>query len=263
MVPRPRALLGTPLNMEDTAEIARLNREREYHDGRFDQETRDAQSKYYWALQSCNDKYAQLVDQAAQGSDVLEYGCALGDWSLKIAPKARRVSGIDISEVAITKATAAAASRGLDNCHFDVMDAQATTFEDDQFDVIFGSGIIHHLDTRKSLQEIWRILKPGGVAIFKEPLGSNIGINVYRQLTPSARTPDEHPLLPLDKAISDSIFSKSEWTFYGLTTLIAVPFRNAKFGRRIYQLTAEFDRMLAGAPGLRWQLWYALLVMRK
>lgn len=152
-----------------------------------------------------------MVERQAAGAHVLEYGCAVGDWSLQLAPSVARVDGIDISDVAIRKARESATSLGLDNAFFHAMDAQATSFEDDTFDLVFGSGIIHHLDTRRCLEEIRRILKPGGLAIFKEPLGQNTIINVYRALTPFARTVDEHPLLPADLQIARSLFKEVDW----------------------------------------------------
>src|SRR3546814_1101008 len=78
------------------------------------------------------------------------------------------------------------------------MNAEAMTFPDDSFDLVFGSGIIHHLDIDRAFGEIARVLRPGGRAVFIEPLGLNPAIELYRRFTPSARTPDEHPLLRRD-----------------------------------------------------------------
>jgi SAM-dependent methyltransferase len=250
--------------MDDVITQDRLERERQFHNERFEaDETRVAQDKYYWALADCNKRLEALVTEKAAGARVLDYGCALGESSLRIAPIAARVDGIDISDVAIARAQDEANSRGFTNAFFHAMDAHATTFEDDTFDLVFGSGIIHHLDTRKSLQEIHRVLKPGGLALFQEPLGGNIGINLYRALTPSTRTPDEHPLLPVDEAIARSIFSEVDWDFYGLFTLASVPLRNSAAGSTAYRITAGLDRWVGKTPGIRWQSWYALLSMRK
>jgi ubiquinone/menaquinone biosynthesis C-methylase UbiE len=244
-------------------DLARLERERLFHNDRFEEGGRQAQDKYYWALTDCDEAFYQLVERQAAGAHVLEYGCAMGDWSLQLAPSVARIDGIDISDVAIRKAQDSAASLGLDNVFFHAMDAQATSFEDDTFDLVFGSGIIHHLDTRRCLEEIRRILKPGGLAIFKEPLGQNAIINVYRALTPFARTVDEHPLLPVDLQIARSLFKEVDWEFYGLFTFASVPFGVHKIGRAIYRVAAKLDQIAAKMPGVRWQLWYALISMRK
>ena len=62
------------------------------------------------------------------------------------------------------------------------------------FDIAYGSGILHHLNLNKSLNELKRILKKDGKIIFIEPMATNPFINLYRKFTPNARTSDEHPL---------------------------------------------------------------------
>jgi hypothetical protein len=46
-------------------------------------------------------------------------------------------------------------------------------------------------------------------------------------------------------------------------TLASVPFRNSAFGRALYRATARIDRLAALIPGLRWQFWSALIILRK
>ena len=240
-----------------------VEREREYHNLRFTEETRDAQDKYYFALRDCDAKYERLILEHARDAVVLDYGCAKGEWALKIAPIARKVHGIDISDVAIAAGQAEAAARGLENAHFDAMDAHQMEFPDNTFDLVFGLGIIHHLDTRKSLEEVARVLKPGGVAIFREPLGYNFLINLYRNATPEARTIDEHPLVHDDERIASEVFSRSDWEFYGLATLGSVPFRNTPLGEPLFKAAAALDRAIFTLPPMRWQAWAVLMTMVK
>jgi len=76
---------------------------------------------------------------------------------------------------------------------FHLMDAHNLEFENDTFDAVFGAGILHHLDLETSLSEINRVLKPGGVATFFEPLDINPVGKLVRYFTPNARTEDEVP----------------------------------------------------------------------
>src|SRR3546814_9362268 len=99
------------------------------------------------------------------------------------------------------------------------MNAEAMTFPDDSFDLVFGSGIIHHLDIDRAFGEIARVLRPGGRAVFIEPLGLNPAIELYRRFTPSARTPAEHPLLRRDFRRFDAAFGSTSCRFYGIPTL--------------------------------------------
>jgi SAM-dependent methyltransferase len=240
-----------------------VERERAFHNMRFSEDLRDAQGKYYFAISDCDDRYEKLLEKHAKDAVILDYGCALGEWAIQLAPEAREVHGIDISDVAIASAQREAAARGLTNTHFAVMDAHNTTYPDNYFDFVFGIGIIHHLDTHLSLKEVARVLKPGGVAIFREPLGANPAINLYRSATPEARTEDEHPLLLKDRRIADRLFAKGDWTFYGLLTLASVPLRNTPLGRPAYRLTSMLDKLLLRVPGLRWLGWCALIELRK
>ncbi len=242
---------------------ARLDREREFHNDRFTDENRMAQRKFYKALTHLEDRMNSITQEAARDADVLEYGCAKGKLSLALASTAKHVHGIDISDVAIQIANDEVAARGLKNVTFSVADAMDTGLPDDSFDIIFGSGIIHHLDTERSLREIYRLLKPNGVAIFKEPLGENIAIKAYRTATPRARTVDEHPLLKEDLRIAEAIFDKVEWSFYGLTTLASVPFHKSAVFNPIFKVTAALDSLLLRLPLLKWQAWYALIQFRK
>ena len=111
-----------------------------------------------------------------------------------------RVSGIDISQRYIDDAIESVKKGGYsgDQYDFRVMDAHSLDFPDQEFDVVIGRGILHHLDLDVTLKEIRRVLKIGGRALFQEPLSANPILKVFRILTPYARTQDEKPLTPQD-----------------------------------------------------------------
>jgi SAM-dependent methyltransferase len=247
---------------QDLEYAERIHREKLFHNERFAEDNREAQDKYYRAIEQLNQRMDRLIRDAAAGKDVLEYGCAQGGASIDLAPIARSVHGIDISDVAIEQARAATAARGIANVTFSVADAMATGIADGSFDTIFGSGIIHHLDTERSLKEIKRLLRPGGVAIFKEPLGENLAINLYRRATPDARTIDEHPLVRADFTMAQAIFKDVELDFHGLFSIAAVPFRKTALFRPLLSTFSAIDRAALTLPGLRWQAWYVLMVLR-
>jgi len=240
-----------------------IEREREFHNARYTDETRLAQGKYYFAIRDCHDEYERLLMEHGRDAVVLGYGCAMGECALRLTPIAREVHGIDISDVAIETARAEAKARGLTNAHFDVMDAHATCFPDNYFDFVFGTGIIHHMETRRAFAEIARVLKPGGVAVFREPLSGNVLIDLYRKATPAARTVDEHPLTMADYKLAGEVFRRNDWRFYGLATLVSVPFRDTPVGVPLYNVAAAIDRALFTIPPMRWQAWNALMKLGK
>lgn len=241
----------------------RVERERKFHNDFFsEEEARASQLKYYFALDPLAGHYDALIRQHARSGDVLEYGCGLGTWARSLAKQARSVVGIDLSDVAMQRANEAARRDGISNVHFRAMNAENMSFPDNSFDLVFGSGILHHLDLGKAIAEIHRVLKPGGVAIFQEPLGHNPIINAYRRYTPGARTQDEHPLLRQDFRSIRKVFPRTRVEYFVLSSLACVPFGRNVAGRAVRAILSGFDSILFLTP-LRWWAWYALMLMRK
>ena len=230
----------------------RIAREQQFHNARFAEETRESQGKYYATIQHSFAAYNARVDELAVGADVLEYG------------RAKSIVGIDISDVGIGQARAFAVENAAGNCDFQLMNAEALTLPDDKFDLVFGSGILHHLDLKRAYGEISRVLRPGGTAVMWEPLGHNLLINWYRNRTPEARTPDEHPILKSDLVLATRYFAEVKLRFFGLSTLGMTPLRNSALFAPGYVFTQALDKLLLSLPGLRWQAsWFVLIELSK
>lgn len=246
------------LNPSDGQRVAR---ERDFHNQRFESEgSRSNQSKYYSAVIDGAEDYERTYRVLARDKDVLEYGCGDTRNFMTLAPIVKDLQAIDISDTAIERLKTENTS---DNVQLHVMDAMKMTFDDNSFDLVFGSGIIHHLDTEVSSREVARVLRPSGRAVFWEPLGMNPVINLYRRLTPDVRTPDEHPLVPKDFATMARHFSSIDVHYYGLTTLAAVPLRNRGIGPRCFAVTRRIDRTLVAVPGVKHLAWFALIIGTK
>jgi SAM-dependent methyltransferase len=240
---------------------SRLERERLFHDDRFsDGDSRADQKRFYWAIADGSSRFIDSVLKAAENADVLEYGCGDAENHQVFAPHARSYIGIDISEAAISRLSA---SHTFSNVKHLTMDAHSMTFSDDSFDLVFGSGIIHHLDTELSAKEICRVLRPTGKSIFWEPLGANPLINIYRAVTPNARTPDEHPLMPKDFKIIHKYFGEIEMKYYGLFTIGCIPFQNSTVGKAIFSAAKKLDHFVLSLPVMRWLAWYVLIICKE
>ena len=240
-------------------DASRLKRERDYHDARYEEETRTSAGKYY-EVDASQRVYRGHLASVGSGDRVLEYGCGVGSAAFDLAAAGAVVTGIDISPVAISKANAEAVERGVETVRFVEMDAEALHIDDASVDVVCGSGILHHLDLDRATAEIQRVLRPGGWAVFKEPLGANPLINLYRRLTPGMRTPDEHPLVDHDFDRMEQRFDSVDVECFNLVALAGVPFRRLPGGRRIVEVLHAADRWIfARVPPLRRWAWIAVI----
>ena len=96
---------------------------------------------------------------------------------------------------------------------YDVLSYISTTGS--RFDFHFDSNELIVLD----LGKIHKTLKKGGIAVFSEPLSENTIINLFRILTPSIRTPTEHPFRIKDIEKYGKMFSHYEYRCFQLFTL--------------------------------------------
>ncbi len=90
---------------------------------------------------------------------VLELGCGTGYFTRELVKLNIHVTAIDISLdlIAVAKSEIKA-----DNVSFEVQNAYEMRYDQNQFDAIIGSSVFHHLEIEKAVNEIFRVLKPGG-----------------------------------------------------------------------------------------------------
>lgn len=218
-------------------------------------------SPYYSIVGASRALYEDLLRARGAGRDVLEYGCGPGSYAFFLADLGASVLGIDISTTAIEQAQAAARERGAESVEFRRLNAESLELPDDSFDLVCGTGILHHLDLDRAYSEIVRTLRPGGSAVFIEPLGHNPLINRFRRKTPTLRTEDEHPLRVEDLELARSYFEEVDWRPFHLLSLGAVPLRRTRaFGAIVRSLDAADRLLFRLAPPLAKHAWQAVLV---
>lgn len=242
---------------------AQKAREKALQDARFKVNDGERGVERAYAITSeSHDYFKRRIAELSFGKRALEFGCGNGANALELSKYARHVFGIDISDVAVEIGNKRAADAGISNVEFRAMDAEALQFPDDSFDMICGVGILHHLDLRRAYAELARTVGTQGSAIFIEPLGYNPFINLFRRLTPSIRTPDEHPFLMPDLELARKFFRKVDLRYYYLTTLFAAPIARGVVGRHAVDIGNAIDRKLfALFPALRKYAWLAIIEM--
>jgi ubiquinone/menaquinone biosynthesis C-methylase UbiE len=204
--------------------LERVCREKSaYEDDRIDQAVRK-----WWgffphvfentSVKSLNEHFFKELGDI-RDKTVLEIGCGQGDFAAWLMDLGAHVVGIDISEFNVVRCEQKFREKFAvdDHYKFCVMDAHHLQFPDNYFDCILGNGILHHLDIAIAWKEVNRLLKPGGKALFQEPLNDNPILKLYRYLA-RFQTEDERPL-----SRSDIDYLQSRWhvraRFSGLVTL--------------------------------------------
>jgi SAM-dependent methyltransferase len=122
------------------------------------------------------DEYDRFIDWLllSPASHVLEVASGSGGPALYLARKSGcRVTGVDVNPSGIATAIQAARRQGSDSrSNFEVADATAPLpFVDHQFDALLCIDSMNHFPNRlETLREWRRVLKPGGRAIFTDPV---------------------------------------------------------------------------------------------
>lgn len=97
--------------------------------------------------------------------NVLEIGTGMGCHSEILSKNSKKFTGIDITNAA-TKITKKRFKIKKIKSLIYKMDAEKLTFKKNTFDLIWSWGVIHHSsNTEKILNQIYRVLKPGGKAV--------------------------------------------------------------------------------------------------
>ena len=243
---------------------SRAAREAKFHNHAFTNKVREKAGKFYAVAQSSKIYYHDLVERDCAGKQVLEYGCGTGSHAFTLAKRGAKVWGIDISESGTKIATEKASELGVsENTSFQVMDAEVLKFSDDSFDIVCGSGILHHLDLKNSMVEVNRVLRSGGRAVFFEPLGHNPLINLYRKLTPHMRSQDEKPLTIEDLKRIENSFDRMEVRFFHLLSLASVAIRTTPGFQPIKKTLEAMDRILFRVSWFRKQAWIVVVSLSK
>lgn len=210
---------------------------------------------------------AALGDVA--GRHVLDYGCGTGGTTVQLLGRGARVTGFDISVTRLQEARQrvadepGGAATGLLRCA-----AEMLPFEDGAFDAVLGKQILHHLDLKLAMPEIARVLRPGGRAVFLEPLVHNPLLEGYRRLTPHLRSPTERALNMNDIAAAGSHFHSyrhQEFILLAILPVLAAALarkRGALDGWRRRLQTVD-RKLLAAWPGLGRYYWETVITFER
>jgi SAM-dependent methyltransferase len=204
-----------------------LDREREFHDDWANSVqpsevdvlgawTPLATPETYWISKKLGD---------IRGLKVLDLGCGLGEGSVYFALQGANVTASDLSPGMCDLTKRVGEFNGVELQTLITSATDLSNIPDATFDIVYGANMLHHVDIEACINEVYRVLKPGGRAAFWDPVQYNPVINVYRKMAAGVRTEDEHPLRVKNLRYINKKFGKIESRFFWLTaTLIFVRF---------------------------------------
>lgn len=107
-----------------------------------------------------------------KSSRVLDAGCGTGVNVVAFAREGATVTGIDIDELSLEIAAYRTAQEQL-AVEIRTGDVTAMDFDDDSFDIVISHQVLEHVpsdeDQIKAVEEMWRVLAPGGFLFIQTP----------------------------------------------------------------------------------------------
>lgn len=117
-------------------------------------------------------KHSRLSDRLLKAFEfvpkcvtLLDVGCGSGELSNEYLKKSKQVYGVDSSKKSIE-----VAKRKYPTIKFRLAPAERLPFEDNFVDVVVMTDVLEHVkDERKTLEEVYRVMKPKGTLILSAP----------------------------------------------------------------------------------------------
>ena len=199
-----------------------------------------------------NSHYAAfLLNQLPATSELeaLEIGCGTGSFARLLAPRFRRVLGLDLSPGMIERAKEQSRSHG--NIDFRLADATQYEFPPEHFGCVASIATLHHLPLEAMLQKMKGTLKAGGTLLVLDLFQAEsimdfstsllaVPVNMLLELVKNGRT-------------RESAEARAAWTEHGRSD-VYLP---------LSQVRQSCERILPGAWVRRHLLWRYSIVWKK
>lgn len=125
----------------------------------------------------------RLLAHGVAGRDLLDYASGAGHWGVRLAQEGARVQGFDFSQAGVARSNRRAAAAGVD-ASFSCADASDLPYANESFDVVVGIGALHHtIKYPGTAEELYRVMRPGAIALFAEALEGTWLLRLGRRYT--------------------------------------------------------------------------------
>jgi 2-polyprenyl-3-methyl-5-hydroxy-6-metoxy-1,4-benzoquinol methylase len=217
----------------------------------------------YWRV------FELVKQQYVSGARLLDLGCGWGSNTIVFAKIGYDVDAIDISEENIASTRRLAERYQLaERVRARIETAETLGYPNGRFDVVVGIDILHHVQIAEALAEVRRVLKPCGVAIFREPLENRAfdGLRntaLFKRLRSNAAslsrhiTADERKLNTRDLALMDELFPGTRIESFRMLSRLDV------IATRMSHPLERLDYILKALPGFEWWRGTGVFIMTK
>jgi len=194
--------------------------------------------------------------------EALDVGCGDGILAVKLAARARHVTGIDRSREMITKARQRVGH--LRNVTLVEDDLLADTLPKNRFDFIVAVAVVHHMAFDRAVGQMVQLLRPGGTLAI---------LGLARNGAPGAWGPSAKDYLRIPPALLFNWFQRirlgswdpgapivqPEMTYAEITKQASARLPGAELTRRLLFLAIAYGS-LAGNVFARWYAWLTAAV---
>jgi len=207
---------------------------------------------------------------------ILELGSGRGELSVALAKLGGIVTGVDIGKNLVELSKKIAEINNI-KCKFITGNIRKLPFNNNCFDFIIGTAILHHLSDKgivDSLNEAYRVLKLDGKAIFIEPIENNKIFNFVQNLFPIKDRPsilnrkkwkkylynrDDRSLSNNELIKAKGYFLKPQFKYYGLL----IRLNRVLPGERFKKILKTIDLVLTHKYSLIKKLSQQIIVIYK
>jgi 2-polyprenyl-3-methyl-5-hydroxy-6-metoxy-1,4-benzoquinol methylase len=165
-------------------------------------------------------EYAFHLLGDVRNKTVVDLGCGDGLNTVILASLGAKVISVDISDKSLDVTYKRARANHVEsNVRLVHSDAAGITLNDGEADRVLCAAILHHVDGVETARQIQRVLKPGGSAVFEEPMTGPEWVGAIKRWLPKnpSATEDEAPLtLDQVQAVSRAVGSHGRSRYFGV-----------------------------------------------
>ena len=175
------------------------------------------------------------------GKNLLEIGCGSGAQTIDFIHKGAQVTAIDISDESVALTKEFLKKHNL-TAIVQKVNAEQMKFSSNSFDIVYINCVLMHADQDKTVKESLRVLKSGGILVFKESLKNWIASFPYRTFSPYMKAKPDY--LTLNKVKSLRAKHREFYLFGSFFAFLFYLFQDKKLAHQLFSLFEPIDNFL-------------------